>query len=656
MPPRPFARAARALLLPLFAALSLGSAFAQSAAPAPDTAPAPSAFAPAASAGAQARLFALGERGVTRLRGALALSNGEFLLTGAAENFSWLKSGSPTRLSLPGMSLPGGGGTTTPFLLHLSADFETIKGLYTLPSGNLEEITRIRSTEIPGQPTGALVISGRFAGLGGPNDAYWIARLDGNGVDKPIQKLDWLQIVKAPGDPAGKRSAERNGDYAVRQPWDVRSDGQVIYAEGEPHATSWAALRVLSADGKPGSMPGWRHQDASGPGLVLKAGNKGSLRSITAEDFEFRQEDEIGTPGRKGRYPDDYYFVSHDVGHGPGYTGYRVGQNSTQRVSQIAIDRRDNTLAFGTSTQSRLPDGNPDFEPAFVVMNADGSLRWWARGYREVERRPGTTGGQDGNNSPPDQYVDHAAIDYVNDRVVFAARCHGNGVINFWGGGFQSGFSGRNSNIHISWLGLYDLARGKLKGSTFVAEMAETAESANQMVWGDGPLVGWPPPGSLDLNTTYIRGLDVDAHQRPLVMGIGRRPYTSVGALIPNFKPKEGVSQWAYFARAYAADLRMVDYSTLLRGLWDPKTGASAGDSFEASSVLALRDGMLALVEHTAGDKGQVSPLPWQNAPAWGLARLSPGASSAIVALIPIAPPAKAVVVDPNAGAAKRRR
>jgi hypothetical protein len=644
---------------------SLAQAQAPAAAESASPAPAASATAQAPAlqlpgrAGETPRLFAVGTKGTTLLRGALALSNGEFLLAGAAEDLSWAGAAPRTPLGLPSSasSLPGAGGTTTPFLLHVSADFETVKAVYTLPAGALSEVTRLRSTEVPGQPTGAIVISGRFAGLIGPSDAYWLARLDGNGVDKPIRQLEWFHIVKAPGDPAGKKSAARPGDYAVRQPWDLRSDGQVIYAEGEPFATSWAALRVLSADGKPGTLPAWRHQDADGSAIVLKAGNKGSLRSTTAEDFEFRQPDEQGNPGRKGRYPDDYYFVSHEVGHGPGYTGYRVGQNSTQRVSQLAIDRRDNTLAFGTSTQSRLPDGNPDFEPAFVVLNADGSLRWWARGYREVERRAGATGGQDGINSPPDQYVDHAAIDYANNRVVFAARCHGNGVINFWSRqGFQPGFSGRNSNIHISWLGGYSLADGGLKNATFVAEMAETVESSQQMVWGDGPLIGWPPPSGLDLNTTYIRGLDLDAYTRPLVMGIGRRPYTSADALIPNFRPSEGVSHWAHFARIYSADFKMIAYSTLLRGLWDPKTGASAGDAFEASSVLALQNGMLALVAHNAAPDGKVSQMPWRNAPAWGQARLVAGVNSAIVALTAMPAPIVAPIIDNNAGAAKRRR
>ena len=110
--------------------------------------------------------------------------------------------------------LPGGGGTTAPFLLHVSADFETLKGLHVLPAGALSEVTRIRSTEAPGRPTGAIVISGRFAGLVGPADAYWIARLDGNGVDKPIRGLEWLHVVKAPGDGPSKNKPAQPGDYA----------------------------------------------------------------------------------------------------------------------------------------------------------------------------------------------------------------------------------------------------------------------------------------------------------------------------------------------------------------------------------------------------------------------------------------------------------
>ncbi len=600
------------------------------------------AYEVAARAGAEARLFTVGHRGVTQLRGALALSNGEFLLTGAAEDFSWAKAVSPTRLGLPSTSLPGSGGTTTPFLLHVSADFETLKGLYTLPAGAITEITRIRSTEVPGQPTEAILISGRFAGLAGPSDAYWIARLDGNGVDKPIRKLEWLHVVKAPGDGPSRDKPARPGDFAERQPWDVRSDGQVVYAEGEPYAMTWAALRVLSADGKTGFMPGWG--DENGPVVALKAGRKNSLRSRTLEDFEHRQEDENGNPGRKGRFPDDVFFSAFDSDRGPGYTGYRVGQNATQRVSQIAIDRRDNALYFGTSTQSRLPGGLPDFEPAIVAMNADGSLRWWARGYVEST---------DGNNSPPDQYVDHVAVDYARNHLLVAARCHGNNIINLWRGdsinrnrgrpGFKVGFTGRFSDIHISWLGRYGLNDGGIYGATFVAELAEGRVNAAMIP--EGPLAGWPSPNAnIDLTTTRILGLEADRFGRAVVLGFGRRPFTTAGALIENVKPGAGQSHWTHFLRSYEPDLGAVDYSTILRGAWDPATGKSAGDTQVFGSPLPLADGVLVIGGQSAGPEGRHSALPLRGAPAWGGAQIPSGASEVGIVVVvpkpaPLAPP-----------------
>lgn len=49
--------------------------------------------------------------------------------------------------------------------------------------------------------------------------------------------------------------------------------------------------------------------------------------------------------------------------NGPGYTGYRMGANPTQQVGAIVVDRRTNDLYIGFSTQSRLPDGQPNSNP-----------------------------------------------------------------------------------------------------------------------------------------------------------------------------------------------------------------------------------------------------------------------------------------------------
>ena len=607
-------------------------------APQPTAKPGASLYAPAAKTG-KPRLFTVGSRGTTRLQNAMALSNGDFLLVGATDDISWTAGAPGTSLSLPpGASLPGGNGTTTPFVLHVSEDFENVKRIYTLPSGSLAEVTRIRSTEIPGQPTGALVISGRFAGLGGPKDAYWIARLNGNGVDKPISGIAWLQVVKAPGDAANEKKPEQPGDYAMRQPWDVRNDGQVIYAEGEPFATTWAALRVLSADGKPGVMPAWINE-GTGPMLPLKAGRKGSLRSKTPEEFEVRQADENGNPGRKGRYPDDYYFSAHDSDKGPGYTGYRLGQNHTQRVSSLAIDRRDNALLFGTSTQTRLPGGLSVFESEIIAMNADGSLPSRARGDAET---------QDGNNSPPDQYVDCVSVDYAFDRLLVAARCHGNNTVNFWRGdviarnpgrpGFKHSFTGRFSNIHISWLGRYALSDGAIHNATYVAEMAQGMPQGSLIT--EGLLEGWPSPNDwIDLTTTKVHELSTDPFGRAVLLGFGRRPYTTKGALLENVKPVEGVSRWTHFARVYSPDVAALNYSTILRGKWDQATGKSAGDEQQFGAPVPLADGFLITGAQTRGEGG-FSPMPFTGAPAWGSTEPGAGAVSVgVVAVIPVPPP-----------------
>lgn len=511
-------------------------------------------------------------------------------------------------------------------MLQLSPDLTTIKHVYFFPKGPISDVNRIRSTEVPGNPTGAVYLSGGFAVMPG----YWIARLGANFVERTPTGPVWLKEIRAAGD------------HRTQPRWDLRNDGHVIYVSGTPYSHDWSGLGVLDgSSGETGVMPDWP-QEGGGPTLPLKAARKNSLRSATQADFDHRQEDENDNPGRKGKYPDDYYFQGPELG-GPGYTGYRLGPNSTQRVGQIAIDRRSNYLYFGYSTQTKLPGGLPDFEPAFVAMTDTGKLLWWARGYKEVERSGEKTGDSpDSLNSPPDQYVDSVGIDYANDRVVIAARCHGNGVINYWGAdnikrnkgrkGFQSRFTGTNGNIHISWIAKYGLLDGKIYAATYVAELADGSQGKPT----GGLLRGWPDPnaGWMDVNTTRIHSMEVDYLGRPHILAIGRRPFTTRNALIENVPPGKGVSAWSPFARVYDTKLTDLDYSTILRGHWDKKTGASTDDKAAVTSITPLDGGLLVTGTHTRGASGKVTELPTVNVPAWGSAKI-PAHASTFIALLP---------------------
>jgi hypothetical protein len=598
------------------------------------------------------RLFFVGGPGDTRLTCSLALDDGDLLIAGSSDSLDWLGATVPRKLLLPP---PGdarvGGGERVAFILRVPPDLRAVRMVYHFPPGALDEIGRLRVTGAPGGPNGEIYASGRYPKLAGEAEGFWLTRLPSladpaDAALAPDAKLPWLHFVPAPALRKGPDGAPGEGDHARRQPWDVRSDGRVLYVEGTPHSTGWAALRVLERDGSLGALPGWIVENGQSF-LPLKPGRKGSLRSTTAADFEHRQPDENDNPGRKGRYPDDYYFSAFDSNRGPGYTGYRA-VGSTQRVSQLAIDRRDNSLYFGTSTQTRLPDGNPDFEPAFIRLDANGRLVWWARGYREIERIADKAGAhQDGLNSPPDQYVDHVAIDYAGDRVFFLARSHGGGVINYWNGdkivraegrpGFQNHLQD-TGNVHISWLGAYGLSDGKVLRSTWLAELGDGSVNLGGP-YPSGPLIGWPRPnqGWTRQNTTRVEALDVDYQGRPAVLAIGRRPYTTRYALIENVKPSEGRSAWSPFARLYDRDLRRLEYSSLLRGPWDPATGVGGADHTQLRHLLARPGGMLVVGQHLpAPPEKPARPPAAINTPDWGRPLPQGRSSSGLVILLRI--------------------
>lgn len=605
--------------------------------------PGGSATAPAAKVIEQ-RLFTAGSNGDTSFLGALALSNGELLICGSTDDLTWTSPAPRTELSATGIT--GGGGARYGFVLHLSPDLSSIKRVYHLPKGAANNIMQLRSTEVPGTTTGNIYLSGGCTGLTPQTDGYFLMRLSGDALAAQLS-AQWATFVPAPASKSSGFKGE--GNYKLEQRWDVTNDGRVIAASGCAFDFDWAELRVLGADGKPTTLAGWPTKDGRSF-IALKATSDSGLRSKTQEDFDLRQVDENGNPGRKGRYPDDYYFSGPGQG-GPGYTGYKVSGKPTQRVGRIAIDRRDNYLYFGYSTQSKLPNGNPDFEPAIVAMDASGQLVWWARGYKEVERTADNAkGNQDGINSPPDQYIDGVDLDYANNRLLVVARSHGGGVINYWSGdavqlnkgraGFQTKQTGSNGNIHVSWIGQYGLRDGKLYASTWMAELAEGAKVSEPL--SDGPLVGWPSPngGWPDVNTTRLADIAVDHRGRPCVAAIGRRPYTTAGALIENVKPSAGKSAWAPFARVYEQDLGGLAYSTIVRGPWDTTTGKSSDANIDLSAIVPLADGLLVVGRHTRGKTGEDAQLPTVGVPAWGAA-VPPGTTvSGVIAVlrVPISP------------------
>lgn len=607
-----------------------------------------------ADAASTPRVFYLAAAGDARFHDAYALSDGSVLLAGQAANLDWVPTGVPrVQLATGGIasSAPGRVG----FIAQVSADLATLKAVVHFPAGSVRSVARIRGTEAPGAATGALYISGHRDGVS--NAGYFIARLDRNFVQGLPSALAWGRNIDNRSEGDGANS------HKSLQPWDVGSDGKVVFVEGVAFNPNWAAIYRFDANGVREPVERWRvhwttsntewrgEPASSAPtpvaysGIVLKNGRGGQMRSVDAAEFERLSYDENGNAGRKGAWPDDYYF-SAPCGYAacstasPGYTGYRPGSNPTQRVASVVIDRRDNSIYFGTSTQSKLPDGNPDFEPAVVAMNADGSLRWWARLYRETTA-----------NSSPDQYVDALAIDTANDRLVVLARSHGNNTVNFWSGdaiaasptarGFQNRFTGTNGNIHLSWLGSYGLASGHIFAATWLGEFNEgtTGGAAHP----DPLMGGWPDPnqGWPNLNTTRCRSrLSIYPDGSVLVACTGRRTATTTNAFqrmpLPS-SPQKGT--WNDFVRVCTPDLSRLRYSSLLTGDWNRDDGQGGGNT-TIDGVLAVGGGLIATGFHAkdaATGQAQGRPVPTAGVPAWG--RATPAGESALAAWLPFATP-----------------
>lgn len=604
----------------------------------------------------------LGNAGADRLKAVVRLSNGSFLLGGQAANLDWVPGDVP-RAQLDATGLDSTSTGHVAFLLHVDANLASILHVVHFPADTVRDVRRIRTTEVPGQPTGDIFISGSRDVSDYNQDGYYLAKLNGNFVNGAPTGVVWAVNVVCKPRQAGGYSGE--SAFKVIQPWDVGPDGRVILGRGAEYDFGWAQMERLGVDGVPEVVEHWTaHWSANGEwdgtpasshpnnttdpvlrsGLVLKAGRRGSLRSATQADFDVLLSDGNGHDTRKGRYPDDYYFSGPcplsggSCPGGPGYTGYKTSDKPTQRLGGIVVDRRNGNFYFGYSTQSVLPGGNPDFEPAVVAMDAEGRLLWWNRLYEETSA-----------NSSPDQYVDGVAIDYANNELVVLARTHGNNTYNFWKGndlaaspgahGFQNQFTGSSGNIHISWLGKFSLGAGNVLHSSYVAEYANTTGGLGPE-HPDPNLDGWPNPngGWPNVNTTRCSpDLSVDNSGNVYVACTGRRTITTQHAHQKMVKFADGNSCWNSFLRVYTEDLSTLIYSTLVVGEWDPVTEAGGGNT-EMVGVAPIPDGVVGVGFHTADDTGvaEGQPIPVIGVPAWGGAQ--PQGESGILVRLPFQP------------------
>ncbi|MBK9402514.1 MAG: T9SS type A sorting domain-containing protein [Bacteroidetes bacterium] len=570
----------------------------------------------------------------------LQLSNGNYLVIGAADNLNWIPVTSlQMAWSNPGISNNQGTGKIC-FLLEMDPTLQQILTVCSLPAGAAEDFRFIKTANVPGQVTGNIFISGdtQDSNTGG----YFIGKLNNNFLNGIPTGFTWVKNVKA-----------ATGQYPdAYQPWDVGNDGKVVYAYGDSHDYNWSAIYKTDSDGNDEVVTNWRIHWINGGGeyygsassypgginnltysaIVFKRdANRCELRSTSAIDYNTTTSDGNGGT-KKGKWPLDVLYngpcnpgVSGNSSSGPGYTGYSPSSTFTYGPSSICIDRRDNRMYIGFNSKSILPGGNPDFEPAVMAMDQNGTLLWWSRLYHEI------TPAGDTVNSTPDQYLDALAIDYSlpqqNSFLVVAARCHGNNIENLWEGnqiaanpsanGFQNTFTGTSGNIHISWLGKIKLADGTLHHSTYMAEYAEGTGSLGA-AHPDPNLDGWPNPntGWPNVNTTYIgkNRIKVTADGSVLVLGKGRRTITTANAYQKMVKPANGgLSCWNEFVRLYTPDLSKPLYSSLLVGAWDTLT-QSGGDNVRLMGVWKTDSSIVVIGKHT----GSGAELPLQNIPGWG--------------------------------------
>jgi Secretion system C-terminal sorting domain len=495
----------------------------------------------------------------------------------------------------------------------------------------------MKFSTLPYAPTGNLYISGTTRDSKANDGGYFIAMLNSNFLNSVPTSMVWTKRVWA------------EGETFTNQPWDIGSDGKVVYIQGQSHAADWCQVSRLTTSGTDDIVPVWRtHWDNlgmeykglpgnyTGPntlvrsGIVLKRPGRCDLRSWTTADFNLITPDGNGGT-KKGKWPMDFLYNSpcnilSVSTTGPGYNGYKSSSTQTYAGLAVVIDKRDNSFFIGMNTKSVINSTSlPDFEPAVFKMNNQGELQWWSRLYHEIKPNGDTV------LSEPDQYIDGLAIDYANDQLLVNARCHGNNTTNFWRGenipaspgivGFQKQWTGTNGNIHISWLGKLQLNNGTFKAATFVAEYVDNVASLGA-AHPDPNMDGWPNPngGWPNVNTTRIsrNSISVATDGSVYLAGVGRRSFTTANAHQKMLKPNlitPNFSSWNAFVRAYSPNLDSMRYSSIITGVWDSTTGAG-GDNTAIFAVHKTTNGLVAVgVKSASGNE-----IPVSNVPSWGTA------------------------------------
>lgn len=576
---------------------------------------------------------------------AMQLSDGTFLVCGYSDDLDWVPAGAEI-VELPSGNINNDLGTNRyGLMVRFSSNLQDILQVVHFPRGTVEDIRFMKTSNLRGEPTADLFISGNTSDTYDNDGGYFLARLNNNFVDGTPTAMVWHRNVWAMS-------------YAKAfHPWDVNSNNEVVYVSGEAHGYNWSAIYWLDQNGNRKVVEHWRtHAKTTGgewigtpasnysggtSGLnysliAMKSWGRCELRSWNTEDYNLIQNDGNGGT-KKGKWPLDLLFdspcdINNPVANGPGYTGY--SNESCCPVyggSSVLFDRYSGELYLGMNMKSIGPTGSPDFEPAVIKMSSQGEMLWWSRLYHEINPAGDTM------ISIPDQYVDALALDYSqgldNPMLVVNGRTHGNNTENLWEGNaifanpnstsFQQQFTGVQGDIHLSWIGKLRGSDGVLMNATYVGELSEASPNLGT-AHPDPNLDGWPNPntGWPNLNTTYLakNAMKVSANGDVIVIGEGRRTITTSDAWQKMVKPFwGGQSCWNHFVRMYKSDLSKPLYSSLVVGAWDTLTQAG-GSNIELYGVCKTSAGILAVGKSEVDLQGIESgnPMPTTSAPSWG--------------------------------------
>jgi hypothetical protein len=570
----------------------------------------------------------------------LSLSDGTVLVGGSATSLDWLPQDvQRTQLFTFGIANDMGSGKHNstlkphiPFLLQLSADFTSVLRIVALPAGSAEDIRWIKTTSLPNEHTGDLFISGTTQDTREKSGGYFIAKLNNNFVKGTPTAFAWVRNIWA------------TGAQQSEQPWDVGSDGRVVYVTGQPNGADFCAVQRLQPNGTDDLVPDWHsHWTAEGKvfygtltsenaalyvrsSVLLKPSEGADLRSWSKRDTTARLAD--GNGGTKtGRWPLDQLFKlpanptdPTKTLEGPGAAGWWTSGTATGHVGGIAVDRRTNDFYVGCDYLVDSPTARKT-TPCVLAYSATGSLKWYSH------LQPDTAVGNEASLR-----VEGLACDFSTTpaQLVVLGQATSTSNIMFWKGsevlarkvpgvlthGFQDQYTGPG-NRSVFWLGKLSGAEGQLLAATYIGELAENPEQIGPAAT-DPLLGGWPDlnGGWPTLENTIVRsGMSVDSAGCVYLTGVGQRTLTTANAYQQMLKPGEGKSYPNTFVRVYTPALDGVIYSSLLTG--KVTDGASLEGITLLGATCPVRGGVL-----TVGvQPGEQSPAPTTAIPGWGSAK-----------------------------------